>query len=130
MDNMALRDLIESWTQCKKTEQMAVETRRKIEDEISSIVELNPQNEGTVLLDVDRYKVKIVSRLTRKVDSDLLQEVAAEHGMENLLSSLFRWKAEIEMKAWKAAPQDVTTVLNKAITTTAGRPSYSISIEE
>lgn len=69
--NNKLAELVESWTQCKKTEQMAVETRRKIEDEISSIVELNPQNEGTVLLDVDRYKVKIVSRLTRKVDSDL-----------------------------------------------------------
>lgn len=130
MDNMELRELIETWTQCKKTEQMAVETRRRVEDQISEIVELNPQNEGTVVLDVDKFKVKIVNRLTRKVDSDVLQELAAEHGLENVLSSLFRWKADIDMKSWKAAPPEVTSALVPAITTTAGRPSYSISTEE
>jgi len=130
MDNMELRDLIETWTQCKKAEQMAVETRRRVEDSISEIVELNPANEGTVVLEVGQFKVKIVNRLTRKVDSDVLQELAAEHGLENVLSSLFRWKADIDMKSWKAAPPEITNALVPAITTTAGRPSYSISIEE
>lgn len=130
MDNIELRDLIETWTQCKKAEQMAVETRRSVEDSISKIVELNPQNEGTVVLDIGKFKVKIVNRLTRKVDSDILQELAAEHGLENVLSSLFRWKADIDMKSWKSAPPEVTSALVPAITTTAGRPSYSITIEE
>lgn len=130
MENMELRDLIETWTQCKKTEQMAVETRRRVEDSISEIMDINPAAEGTINLDVGRYRVKIVNRLTRKVDSDILQELAAEHGLENVLSSLFRWKADIDMKSWKSAPPEVTSALVPAITTTAGRPSYSISIEE
>jgi hypothetical protein len=130
MDNMALRDLIETWTQAKKAELMAVETRRKVEDEITSIVELNPANEGTINLDVDRYRVKIVNRLTRKVDSEMIQEIAAETGLEAHLSTLFRWKADIDAKTWKACSPEITTAFNKAITTTAGRPSYSITIEE
>jgi hypothetical protein len=125
-----LEQLIETWTQCKKAEQMSVETRRKVEDRISELLEINPNKEETVNLGVSGYKVKIISRLTRKVDSDLLQEVAAEHGMESLLSSMFRWKADVDIKSWKSATPEVQNVLSKAITTTAGRPSYSITIEE
>ena len=125
-----LEQLIETWTQCKKAEQMSVETRRKVEDRISELLEINPNKEETVNLGVSGYKVKIVSRLSRKVDSDLLQEVAAEHGMEALLSSMFRWKADVDVKSWKSATPEVQNVLSKAITTTAGRPSYSITIEE
>lgn len=125
-----IEQLIETWTQCKKAELMSVETRRKVEDRISEILEINPNNEQTVNLSVSGYKVKIVSRLSRKVDSDLLQEVAAEHGIEHLLSIMFRWKADVDVKSWKSATPEVQNVLSKAITTTAGRPSYSINIEE
>jgi hypothetical protein len=125
-----LEQLVETWTQCKKAEQMSVETRRKIEDRISEMLEINPNKEETVNLGVSGYKVKIVSRLSRKVDSDLLQEVAAEHGMEALLSSMFRWKADVDVKSWKSATPEVQNVLSKAITTTAGRPSFSVTIEE
>jgi hypothetical protein len=125
-----IEQLIETWTQCKKAEQMSVETRRKVEDRISELLEINPNKEETVNLGVSGYKVKIVSRLSRKVDSDLLQEVAAEHGMEALLSSMFRWKADVDIKSWKSATPEVQNVLSKAITTTAGRPSFSVTIEE
>lgn len=125
-----LEQLVETWTQCKKAEQMSIETRRKIEDRITEFLELDPKTEGTVNLDVSGYKMRIALRRIRKVDTDLVQEVAAEHGLENLLTSLFRWKAEVDTKSWRAAPQEVQNAFSKAITTTAGRPSYSISIEE
>jgi hypothetical protein len=125
-----IEQLIETWTQCKKAEQMSVETRRKVEDRISELLKINPNKEETVNLGVSGYKVKIVSRLSRKVDSDLLQEVVAEHGMEALLSSMFRWKADVDIKSWKSATPEVQNVLSKAITTTAGRPSFSVTIEE
>jgi len=79
MDN--LEQLVETWTQCKKAEQMSMETRRKIEDRITDLLELDLKTEGTVNLDVSGYKMRIALRRIRKVDSDLLQEVAAEHGI-------------------------------------------------
>jgi len=88
---------------------------------------LDIQKEGTKTLNAAGFSVKITTRLTRKVDSDLVQEIAAEHGLELYLPSLFRWRPEINATNWKGAMSDVTDKLSKAITTTAGRPSYSIS---
>jgi hypothetical protein len=125
-----LEQLVETWTQCKKAEQMSIETRRKIEDRITDLLELDLKTEGTVNLDVSGYKMRIALRRIRKVDTDLLQEVASEHGIEHLLSLMFRWKADVDVKSWKSATPEVQNVLSKAITTTAGRPSYSITNEE
>lgn len=130
MEKNRLFYLVESWAQAKKVETQAIEDRRKFEDEISKICDINPAHEGTVSLELDQYKVKIVSKLTRKIDPDKLQEIAGESGLTDHLFTLFRWKPEIEMKAWKTADQAVTSVLAKAVTTSAGRPSYSITTEE
>ena len=46
-----------------------------------------------------------------KVNSDKLQELAAEHGLTDHLPSLFRWKPEINMTVWKAADASITTPL-------------------
>lgn len=129
MRNMQMKNLVLLWTQYKNEELNAIKNRREIEDQMSKILEINPANEGTVVLDADEYTVKVQTRLTRKVDTDLLQEVAAEHGLSNHLTDLFRWKADLDMKAWKAAAPEITSVLAQAVTTTSGRPSFSISKE-
>jgi hypothetical protein len=64
------------------------------------------------------------------VDSEKLQELAAEAGLTDHLSTLFRWKPEIEMKAWKATDPSITSALADAITVTPGRPSFTITIKE
>ena len=129
MRNMQMKNLVLLWTQYKNQELDAIKNRREIEDQMSKILEINPANEGTVVLDADEYTVKVQTRLARKVDTDLLQEVAAEHGLSNHLTDLFRWKADLDMKAWKAASPEITSVLAQAVTTTSGRPSFSISKE-
>ena len=129
MRNHQIKNLVLLWTQYKNEELNAIKNRREIEDQMSKILEINPANEGTVVLDADEYTIKVQTRLARKVDTDLLQEVAAEHGLSNHLTDLFRWKADLDMKAWKAAAPEITSVLAQAVTTTSGRPSFSISKE-
>jgi len=73
------------------------------------------------------FTVKVTTRLNRKVDADLVQEIANEYGVQYVLSELFRWKPDINLTAWKNSPKDVTKLLSKAITTTASRPSFSIT---
>jgi hypothetical protein len=76
------------------------------------------------------FNIKIVGRIDRKINAELLQELAAEAGLTEHLSSLFRWKPEINSAAWKAADSAITRPLLYAITSKPGRPSFTITQKE
>ncbi len=125
---MNLSELCESWMQAKQAEALAVETRRKIEDQVVSMIGLPETFEGTENAEAaGGYRIKIVGRMTRKVDADKVQEIAAEHGLTEHLSALFRWKPEMNVSIWKATDSSITEPLLDAITTSPGRPSFSIT---
>lgn len=118
------------WLDAKRIEQNAIEQRRTIEDELIKALEIDSALDGTVTKKSGPFVVKIVGRLTKKVDSDLLQEIAHENGIgPHILQALFRWKPEIDARQWKAADNTITTPLLKAITTTPSRPSFTITKE-
>lgn len=125
-----LNELAAMWLAAKEAERQAVEDRRRIEDRIKSLVGVAETLEGTEVVDPDRYTIKIVGRIDRKVNSDKLQEIAAEYGLTDHLSYLFRWKPEINMAAWKAADPSITKPLAAAITAKPGRPSFTIIPKE
>lgn len=124
-----LESLSSMWLMAKTTEADAVADRRNIEDRIRQLTGLRDDVEGTETIKVPGYKVRVVSRLDRKVDAEKVQDLAAEHGLTAHLSSLFRWKPEINMSAWKSADESITGPLAGAITTKPGRPSFSIEQE-
>ena len=121
--------LFEDWLEAKAAEAEAVKRRRAIEDLMVDAYDIPLSHEGTMNVEAEGFKVKISSRINRKIDADLLQEIAAEHGLSAFLPSLFRWKPEINMTAWKASDASITTPLLDAITATPGRPSFSITKE-
>ena len=125
----ALDALSRRWIAAKSREKAAIDERREIEDQISKLIKLDETEEGTKLLTQNNYKLKITSRMTRKVDGDVLQDIAAEHGLSDHLPTLFRCKPDINMSAWKKADENLTKPLLGAITTVPGRPSYSITLE-
>ena len=124
---MSIDELSASWMEAKEQERMAVERRRVLEDHLALVMELAPDLDTTVTRKDGGYIIKAVGRLNRKVDSEKLQELAAEAGLTDHLSSLFRWKPEIEMKAWKACDPSITSALADAITVSPGRPSFTIT---
>ena len=118
------------WLEAKASEKLAVEKRRVIEDKL--VKEFAPDSfyfQGTLNVSDHGYKIKIVERLTNKVDGDRLQELATEAGLTNHLGQLFRWTPTINMAAWKAADSSITEALLAAVTTKAGRPSFNIEKE-
>jgi len=119
--------ILNLWTHAKNAESAATERRRHLEDVLTEALAISEDFEGTTTKDVEGYKVKITGRLNRKIDSDLVQQIAAENGTSAHLSSLFRWKPELNMSAWKSADKTITEPLLKAVTTTPGRPSYAVS---
>ncbi len=122
--------LARQWAEAKEVETRAIRLRRDIEDEMIAFYKISNQMEGTQNEDDGIYKIKIVNRITRKVDSEKVQELAAEFGLTDHLSQLFRWTPEINATAWKSAHESITRPLMDAITATPGRPSFSITIKE
>lgn len=118
--------LYDDWIKAKADEAEATKRRRGIEDLLVKAFEIPENLEGTKNLEAESFKIKIEGRINRKVNADKLQELAAEHGLTAHLSSLFRWKPEINATVWKAASPEITTPLLDAITATAGRPSFTI----
>lgn len=125
-----LNELSSLWLAAKEAEKEATEDRRKIEDRIKSLVGFAENSEGTETVDPDQFTIKIVGRIDRKVDGDKVQELAAEFGLTEHLSSLFRWKPEINMAVWKATDEAITKPLAAAITAKPGRPSFTITRKE
>lgn len=125
-----INELAKMWLEEKEAEREAIENRRIIEDQIKIIAEINDALSGTELVSASEFVVKIVGRIDYKVDSDMLQDLAFEHGISYHLPSLFRWKTEINMSAWKAADAEITKPLSGAITAKPGRPSFAITRKE
>lgn len=96
MNEADLFKLSEAWLQAKEAERMAVEARRAVEDQLIQTFRISEQMEGTFNAKTKTgHSIKIVGRMSRKVDADKVQELAAEHGFTEHLSSLFRWKPEL-----------------------------------
>lgn len=125
-----MSELYAAWIAAKEAERQATETRRAIEDKILLLTEIPSAFEGAKTVKDDEYKIKVVGRFNRKVDSEKLQDIAAEHGLTNYLPHLFRWSADINKAAWEAADAKITTPLLGAITTTPSRPSFTITKEK
>jgi hypothetical protein len=121
--------LYQQWLDAKAAEKKAMDERRSIEDKLVLSLNIPKTLDGTQNVEADGFKVKIVGRLDRKVNSEKLQDLAAEFGLTEHLSSLFRWKPEINASAWKSADPRITDPLLDAITSTNGRPSFTITKE-
>jgi hypothetical protein len=123
--------LYQAWLNAKQTEETAVKVRRDLEDQMVKEFNIAPTMEGTKNFPTpDGYLVKIVGRMTRKVNSEKLQDIAEQHGLSDHLASLFRWKCEINSEQWAAADPSITQPLLDAITTTSGRPTFKIIVKE
>jgi hypothetical protein len=121
--------LYQEWINAKEVERVAIEKRREIEDQLIETLNLEVK-EGSETVKDQGFRVKITQRFNRSIDADALQEIAAANGLTEHLSSLFRWKPEINQRVWKDTNEAITTPLLDAITTKAGRPSFAIETIE
>ena len=129
--NLDLDTAASEWRFAKAAERKAVERRRELEDHMIVLLGICENLDGTANSQTDGgHKIKITGRMNRKVDSGLAQEIASEHGLEDWLMRLFRWKAEINLKLFMTADTSVTNPFLSAITTAPGRASFAIDKDE
>jgi len=122
---MTAPTIYEQWLVLKHKESVIADERRELEDTMREMLAPDTK-EGSESFERDGFKVKITQRLNRTIDGDMLQEIAAENSLTEHLSRLFRWKPSLDMRRWKDTSDDITGPLSAAITTKAGRPSFSI----
>jgi hypothetical protein len=127
---MNITELSNRWLELKVQEDYVISERRYIEDQISSLMKIQETLEGVETKKSGNFVIKVTGRIDRKVNSEMLQEIAAENGLSEHLSALFRWTPAINMTAWKRCSPEITNVLLGAVTSKTGRPSYKITIEE
>ena len=122
-----MNTIYQRWLDAKKLEAAAVAERRQLEDQMAVEFAVPKDLDGTMKAEADGYVIKMEGRINKKIDADKLQMLAAEAGLSEHLSSLFRWKPEINAKAWNSAADAVTKPLLDAITSTPGRPTFTIT---
>ena len=122
--------LAEAWLAAKAVETKAIDARRLVEDKLNKIFDAKPGIEGTNEYALGRYDCRVVQRIARKVDHEMVGVISAEHGLEALLPVVFRWEASVNLKAWNALDQEVSRLFLQAITTKPNRPSFKISERE
>ena len=125
-----LSALARQWIKAKTAEGAAIAARRALEDEMRSLIGVADNLEGVEKATPDGFEIKVTGRITRRVDADKLQDLANEAGLSSHLSSLFRWKPEINLSVWKATDKAITTPLASALTAEPGRPSFSIVVKD
>ena len=126
IDVMSIESLSILWISAKEEEKEATKKRREIEDRLLSLIGIPENLEGTENAECEDFKIKITGRMNRKVNAEVLQEIAAENGLTSYLSDLFNWKPSVNMTAWKTTQKDITDILSEAITTKPGRASFKI----
>ena len=130
MDNQ-LSILSSQWIDLKIEEANIVNHRRLVEEKLLSLIGIAENFEGTERSETDDgYVIKVQCGITRKIDSELLQELAVENGLTEHLSTLFRWKPEINSAIWKATSKEITKPLLDAITSKPAKPSFTITLKD
>ena len=124
-------NLFERWILAKKEEERARDLRREVEDQLLNHFEIRPDLDGTESFEEGAYKVRIIGRINRKVDTEAVQIIAAEEEIDwPTLKRAFRWKAEINKREFMKLPESVSGALSAAITATPGRASFKIEKQE
>lgn len=125
-----MSSIYQKWLNAKAAEKKAIEERRMLEDVIVAQFNIDATQEKSNTVKQGGYKINITTRLSQKIDSELLQEIAAEHGTSEHLSSLFSWTPKLVKKEWNATNESITAPLLKAFTTKAARPTFKITKED
>ena len=111
----------------KEAEARAKAAREAIERELAAAIGVPETWTGSTTSEICGFKVTCTRRDNVRIDADVVRGIAAESSALDQYSKLvFRWKPEIDKKAWDAAPDDVIKAFSAAVTRTPGKISFAL----
>jgi hypothetical protein len=114
--------LLSQWLKAKEHERQATELRRQIESQLVSL--LPKKEEGSESENVGEYKLTVTTKINRKVDTVAVR--TTWDVMPDKVKTIFRWTADIDIKALRALPDDAYVVAAQYITATPASPSFKV----
>jgi hypothetical protein len=128
MDSEELRELCVGWIEAKRAETEAAIKLKEVEDKLIALLDVDLSVDGTTRMIDGDVRINVTARPSRTVDDKKLKALAEEHDLEEHLSTLFLWKPEVSLRAWRGADKKITESLNDAITLTSTRPAFAITV--
>ena len=111
----------------KAAEERAKAAREAIERELATAIGVPETWTGSTTSEICGYKVTCTRRDNIKIDADAVRGIALESAaLDGYSKQIFRWKPEIDKKAWDAAPDDVIKAFSAAVTRTPGKISFAL----
>lgn len=122
-------DIIQDLYQAKQAEANAKAKRIALEHELETAIGIPEDWEGSQTRTVNVYKVKVTKKMNITVDPKKLRDVANTYGLNDRLKTLFRWKPELNKKAWGEAPENERTVFATAMKSSPSKASFNIKLD-
>lgn len=114
----------------KAAEERAKAARLRIEEELAAAIGVPETWTGSTTSEICGFKVTCTRRDNVRIDADAVRGIAAESAPLGVYAQqIFRWKPEIDKKAWDAAPDDVIKAFSAAVTRTPGKISFALKIK-
>lgn len=111
----------------KEAEARAKAAREAIERELAAAIGVPETWTGSTTSEICGFKVTCTRRDNVRIDADAVRGIAAESSaLDQFSKQIFRWKPEIDKKAWDAAPDDVIKAFSAAVTRTPGKISFAL----
>lgn len=111
----------------KAAEERAKAAREAIERELAVAIGVPETWTGSTTSEICGFKVTCTRRDNVRIDADAVRGIASESAaLDGYSKQIFRWKPEIDKKAWDAAPDDVIKAFSAAVTRTPGKISFAL----
>jgi hypothetical protein len=122
------KELCEEYMQIKEYEAQAAARKLEIEQELLKLNNIS-KLEGSKILKNDGFRIGLLGRANKTVNAEALRALPGEYPevTDEVLGTVFRWKPEIDAKAWKEQSEEITNILSRAITVTPAKITFNIS---
>ena len=124
MQTISLSELIAARIAAKRIEDEAVVERRRIDKAIADMLKDPAKPEGSVSQRTEGCKVTVTYAVTRKVDSDRLQQEWDK--LTPAVAGAFRWKADVSVSELRKLEGSEAAAAASFITASPAAPSIKI----
>jgi DNA-binding FadR family transcriptional regulator len=124
MQAITISELVAARIAAKRAEDAAIKARREIDEQITNLLRPTDKLEGTVSEKTGEYKISVVYKLTRSVDTEDLQKVWDKLTAEQ--QGAFKWKADVSTAALRKLDDKALTAVSKLITSKPASPTITI----
>jgi hypothetical protein len=124
MEALTVTQLVAARIAAKRAEDAAIAERRKIDEQISTLLKDPSKPEGSISHKDNGYKVTVTYKIDRKVDSEALTKEWDKLSAD--VQAAFNWKADVSVSTLRKLENNDLAAAGRYITSKEATPSIKI----